>query len=81
MRQAIGAGRGGKMPSFHIDLYSGRGKSEVEWLNGAVVRYGQKAGVKTPVNKVLTDILLALTHGDLSLDTYARQPEKLLSQI
>lgn len=81
MQQAIGGGRGGKMPSFHIDLYSGRGRSEVEWLNGAVVRYGQKAGVKTPVNKVLTDILLALTQGYLSLDSYAHQPEKLLSQI
>ena len=81
MRQAIGAGRGGKMPSFHIDLYSGRGRSEVEWLNGTVVRYGQKAGVKTPVNKVLTGILLALIQGNLSLDTYARQPEMLLSQI
>jgi len=81
MQQAIGGGRGGKMPSFHIDLYSGRGRSEVEWLNGAVVRYGQKTGVKTPVNKVLTDILLALTHGGMSLDAYAHQPDKLLSQI
>jgi len=53
----------------------------VEWLNGAVVRYGQKAGVKTPVNRVLTAILVALTQGDLPLASYARQPEKLLSQI
>jgi 2-dehydropantoate 2-reductase len=81
MQQAIGGGRGGKMPSFHIDLYSGRGRSEVEWLNGAVVRYGQRAGVKTPVNQVLTDILLALTRGNLSVDSYSHHPEKLLSQI
>ena len=81
MQQAIGGGRGGKRPSFHIDLYSGRGRSEVEWLNGAVVRYGQRAGVKTPVNKVLTDILLALTRGNPSVDSYSHQPEKLLSQI
>jgi len=32
--------------------------------------------VKTSVNKVLTDTLLGLTHGDMSLETYARQPEK-----
>ncbi len=32
LRRAIGRGRGGKMPSFHIDLHSGRGKSEVELL-------------------------------------------------
>jgi len=81
MRKALGGGRGGKMPSFHIDLYSGRGKSEVEWLNGAVVRYGEKVGLKTPVNKVLTETLMSLTRGDIALETYARQPGKLLSLV
>ena len=36
--RAAGSGRGRKLPSFHIDLYSGRGTSEVEYLNGAVVQ-------------------------------------------
>jgi 2-dehydropantoate 2-reductase len=81
MKRAIGGGRGRKMPSFHIDLYRGRGKSEVEWLNGAVVRYGQRAGVKTPVNKILTGILVNLTKGELPLQTYAHQPDKLLAQV
>jgi 2-dehydropantoate 2-reductase len=79
MMKAVGGGRGGKMPSFHIDLYSGRGTSEVEWLNGAVVRYGVKASVPTPINKVLTDTLQALTKGELPLKTFDRQPEKLLA--
>ncbi|HEX7619703.1 MAG TPA: 2-dehydropantoate 2-reductase [Anaerolineales bacterium] len=81
MLKAIGGGRGSKMPSLHIDLYSGRGKSEVDWLNGAVVRYGEKVGVPTPVNKLLTETLLALTKGELPLDTYAHRPEKLLALI
>ncbi len=81
MLKAVGGGRGGKMPSFHIDLHSDRGKSEVDWLNGAVVRYGEKAGVPAPVNKLLTETLLALTKGDLPLESYSRQPEKLLSRI
>ena len=34
--RSLGKGRGGKMPSFHIDLSSGRGGSEVDFLNGAV---------------------------------------------
>jgi 2-dehydropantoate 2-reductase len=75
----LGGGRGGKMPSFHIDLHSGRGKSEVDWLNGAVVRAGQKNGVPTPVNKLLNDTLQALTLGEIPLDEFARQPEKLLA--
>jgi 2-dehydropantoate 2-reductase len=81
MLKAVGGGRGGKMPSFHIDLYSGTGRSEVDWLNGAVVRYGEKAGVPTPVNKLLTETLLALTRGEIPLTKFSRQPDKLLSLI
>ena len=79
--RAIGAGRGGKMPSFHIDLHAGRGKTEVEWLNGAVDRYGEKYGVPTPVNKQLTGILLAMTRAEIPLTIYSGQPEKLLEEI
>jgi len=81
LARAAGAGRGGKMPSFHIDLHSGRGKSEVDFLHGAVVRAGEKLGVPTPVNKILTETLLALTDGEITLEKYARQPEKFLSEV
>jgi 2-dehydropantoate 2-reductase len=81
LQKAVGGGRGGKMPSFHIDLHSGRGKSEVEWLNGAVVRYGKKAGIPTPVNSLLTETLLVLTRGEIPLETYSRQPEKLITGL
>ena len=81
MVKAIGSGRGGKMPSFHIDLRAGRGKSEVDFLNGAVVRAGEKLGVSTPVNRTLTDTLLALTRGELGMDAFTHQPEKLLALI
>ena len=81
MKKAVGGGRGGKRPSFHIDLHSGRGKSEVEWLNGAVVRHGREYHVLTPVNKVLTEILLSLTRGDIPLDTFRHQPGLLLQRM
>jgi 2-dehydropantoate 2-reductase len=74
-------GRGGKMPSFHIDLYSGREKSEVEYLHGAVVRAGRECGVPTPVNQFLTETLLALTRREMPLEEYAHQPEKLLRAL
>lgn len=60
MARAVGRGRGGKMPSLHIDLHSGKSRSEVDWLNGAVVRAGQKVGVKTPVSQFLNETLLRL---------------------
>jgi 2-dehydropantoate 2-reductase len=78
---AAGSARGAKMPSFHIDLYSGRGKSEVDFLHGAVVRAGEKVGVPTPVNKVLSETVSALFKKEIPLDEYAHQPEKLLAKI
>ncbi len=81
LARAAGAGRGAKMPSFHIDLYSGRGKSEVDYLHGAVVRAGEKSHVPTPVNKMLTETLLALTNKEIPLDEYAKKPEHLLSKL
>jgi 2-dehydropantoate 2-reductase len=79
--RAAGSGRGGKMPSFHIDLHSGRGKSEVEYLNGAVVRAGKEYGIPTPVNELLTDTLVGLTKREIPLEEYANRPDKLLAAL
>jgi 2-dehydropantoate 2-reductase len=81
LSRAAGAGRGGKMPSFHIDLHAGRGKSEVQYLHGEVVRAGEKCNVPTPVNKVLTETLMALTNKEIPLEDFAHRPEKLLEKI
>jgi 2-dehydropantoate 2-reductase len=81
LARSAGGGRGGKMPSFHIDLHSGRGKSEVEYLHGEVVRAGEKCNVPTPVNKALTETLVALTNKEIPLEEFAHKPEHLLSRI
>lgn len=81
MARAVGGGRGAKMPSFHIDLYAGRGQSEVDWLNGAIVRAGERLNLPTPANRLLNETLLALTRGDLPKDAFARQPKKLLDRF
>lgn len=81
LSRAAGAGRGNKMPSFHIDLYSGRGKSEVDYLHGEVARAGVKFNLPTPVNKVLTETLLALANKEIPLEEFVRMPEKLLEKF
>ena len=81
LSRAAGAGRGAKMPSFHIDLHAGRSKSEVEYLHGEVVRAGERCNVPTPVNKALTETLMALTNKEIPLDEFAHRPEKLLEKI
>ncbi len=76
-----GKGRGQKMPSFHIDLHSGRGKSEVDYLNGAVVRFGKQLAVPTPVNQWLNQTLLSLTQGQIPIDRYSHNPDKYLQEL
>ena len=79
--RVAGKGRGQKMPSFHIDLHSGRGKSEVDYLNGAVVRFGQRLHIPTPVNQWLNQTLLNLTQGSMPLEAYTHRPDKYLDNI
>jgi len=73
--------RGNKMPSLHIDLQAGRDKSEVEFLNGAIVRFGTANGLKTPVNEILTKILTQLADGTIDKSVYFGKPDVLLKRI
>jgi 2-dehydropantoate 2-reductase len=81
LKQGIGKGRGGKMPSFYLDLQSGKNQSEVEFLNGAIARIGKRYQVHVPINSYITETLMALVRGELPLDTYLRNPEKLRAGI
>lgn len=83
LKERLTGGRGRKMPSFWVDLSRGRNQSEVEWLNGAIVRAGEELGVATPVNRVLRDLLLevvAAPEGELRRRLRHR-PEELLSLL
>ncbi len=80
LRKVIVPGRGGKMPSLHIDLSRGKGKSEVEYLNGAVVRYAQELGLDTPANRALHAVLMGIVRGEIPWEEYRGQPERLLKE-
>jgi 2-dehydropantoate 2-reductase len=69
------------MPSFYIDLESGRGKSEVIYHNGAIAAAGEELGIPVPVNRLLNDTLLALTNGELDRQEFANNPRRLLSEF
>lgn len=81
LSRVIGRARGDKMPSFHMDLHSGNTRSEVDYLNGAVVRFGKRQGIPTPVNHVLNKTLQALIQKEMRVDLFARNPDKLLELI
>jgi 2-dehydropantoate 2-reductase len=50
---------GAHKPSMLVDVENRR-RMEVDFLSGAIVRYGERFGVETPVNVVLTGLLKAL---------------------
>lgn len=81
MQGRVARGRGDKMPSFYLDLAGGRGQSEVVYHNGAIARAGEAAGVPTPVNAVLNDILLQLTYETVDWREFDGQPGRLVQAV
>lgn len=77
----LAKGRGAKMPSFHIDLYAGKTVSEVSYLNGAVVRFAERCGIKTPVNHRLCVLLEGMSAGETHKEDFENRPEKLMEWI
>jgi 2-dehydropantoate 2-reductase len=57
----------GQRPSMGQDMQKGR-RTEIEFLNGFVVREGEKAGLPCRANAVLTDIVKRVERGELAPD-------------
>ena len=79
--KVMGKGRGNKMPSFHIDLHSGKKILESGYLNGAISRYGHNVRIATPVNDLLDQKLEALVLTPKLIAEYDHKPSKLLREV
>ncbi len=77
----LGSGRGGKMPSFHIDLHSGRKVLESTYLNGAISRLGLKMNIRTPINDVLDRKLQEMAIDNTLIIEYDHRVDRLLKDI
>jgi len=80
-RRLVVGGRGGKMPSLHLDLLKGKPKSEVDFLNGAVVEYARCLGLQVPVNQALHRTLKAIVSGEIPWAKFQRQPQEFLVRV
>jgi ketopantoate reductase len=69
------------MPSFFIDLRSGKKQMESGYLNGAISRFGGAAHVSTPANDLLDQKIEAMVLNNSLFSVYDHQPEKLLTEI
>jgi 2-dehydropantoate 2-reductase len=81
LRRQVSGARGDKLPSLHIDLHQGKRKSEIGWLNGAVVELGRAVGIATPVNAMLTETVTALIDNPDGQRAWKGNVEKLLLAV
>ena len=81
LRRKIARGRGGKPPSLHLDLARGNGRSEGEFLYGAVFCAAREQNLQAPVNQALWEILHGIASGSLSWDHFRRRPERLIAAV
>lgn len=79
--QVIVHGRGDKMPSFHIDLASGKGQSEVTFHNGAIAAAAKRTGMAAPINAALNHVLTSLVQGRMNPATFDGRSDRLLAVI
>lgn len=57
----------GQRPSMGQDMQKGR-RTEIEFLNGFIVREGEKVGITAKANATLTDLVLRVERGELKAD-------------
>jgi 2-dehydropantoate 2-reductase len=81
MAKSASRARGEKLPSLLLDIKAGKKQSEVYYLNGAVARFGEQTGVKTPVNKFMNDTLLGIASGEIDGQKYTGHPEQFLADL
>ncbi len=67
LAEANRPGGGEHRPSMGQDMVKGR-RTEIQFLNGFVVREGEKVGISAPTNAVLTDIVTRVERGELKPD-------------
>jgi 2-dehydropantoate 2-reductase len=72
----VSRGRGEKKPSLHYDI--GRGKSEVAWLHGPVVRLDEPGHPHTPANALLLETMQQLVDDASAADRFRDNPEQLI---
>jgi 2-dehydropantoate 2-reductase len=78
LAQFVAGGRGTKMPSLQLALAGGK-RSEVDWINGAVIAEGQRRGISTPANACLRAALTDIIAGKAVWAGYQDHPERLMA--
>lgn len=81
MAPRLARGRGDRLPGPAADLASGRSRTEIEFLNGAVAEAAAQAGIMAPVNAHLAQLVAAMAAGRRDRLDFAGKPGALLDEL
>lgn len=68
-----------RKPLLAVDIENGKTESEVNAINGAVVRHGRQSEVATPINYGLTELLNGIATGEIDPQMYAHNKAAYLA--
>ncbi len=77
----IAGARGRKPPSLLLDLRSGKGRTEVDVLNGAVAATGRSLGIPVPVNAAFARVLSDIAYMPQLWAKYRERPAALQAEV
>jgi ketopantoate reductase len=79
----LGYGQRGSqtMSSLHTDIALGRKRTEVAWLNGAIVQATEGMRRVAPINHALALIVSDIASGRVAWEMYRHKPEALLTAV
>ncbi len=75
----IAGARGTKPPSLLLDVRGGKGRTEVDVLNGAVARAAREAGTPAPVNAAYARVLDEIARDPQRWDAYRKRSAALVA--
>jgi len=73
LRKLARSEQGGRS-SMWYDVTSGRGRTEIDFINGVIVSEGEKCGVPTPANAHVTNIVREIITNESAREKYAKDP-------
>jgi 2-dehydropantoate 2-reductase len=77
----IAGARGRKPPSLLLDARTGKGRTEIDALSGAVARAAEHAGIAAPVNATFAKIADAVARDPDLRATYRENPSALVRAV
>jgi len=81
LRRLVAGGRGDKAPSLLAALRRGDRRTEVAWLNGAVVQAADRLKRYAPANHALALTLSDIASGRIPWESFRHNPEMLLAAV